>query len=461
MPSFSCLLLFLQGAWAAVIIQVPSSPVQAGPHSNVFLPCHFSLDPPRPINVSALIVKWSLRGRTIIMWHGSISIFRPRGAVLNSQSLQEGNASLCLTDVRGEDAGEYTCSVSHTPDVAEGKVALKIEAPPRLTLGPTEVPLGKPINLTCAASDFYPGRVSVKWLRGSETLKVDSPPAKLEANYHFYAESVLNFIPQISDDGVTFSCHIQHQAAKDPIRKDIELKVQALPRLTLGLTDVELGEPSNFLCVASDFYPGNVSVKWLRGSETLKVDSPPVQEGPDGLFYAESVLEFTPQISDAGVTFSCHIHHQARKDPVSQDFELKVVARPELHMLTRPPGKTFLVAECLVCGFYPQNVTVQWLQNGEPIQGKIYESELVQNPNGTFSTGSVFFPKQGHFAASYTCQVQHEALEAPLEETIPWEPEALGYFGSPMTWLLGSLGHVVGLGMGIGATLMYRRRRAP
>ncbi|CAI5790638.1 chain-like phosphatase non-receptor type substrate 1-like isoform X2 [Podarcis lilfordi] len=361
MPSFLCLLLSLQGAWAAVIIQVPSSPVQAGPHSNVSLPCHFSLDPPRPIDVDFLIVRWSLRGKNIATFDTNITVFRPRGAVLDATRLPEGNASLYLSDVRDEDAGEYTCFVLHTPDSAEGKVALKLEAPPRLTLGPTGVPLGKPSTLTCTASDFYPDGVSVKWLRGSETLKVDSPPAK---------------------------------------------------------------------------------------------------RGPNYLFYAQSVLEFTPQISDAGVTFSCQIHHRAVKDPISQDIELKVVARPELHMLTRPPGKTFLVAECLVCGFYPQNVTVQWLQNGEPIQAGIYESEFEQNPNGTFSTGSVFFPQQGHFAASYTCQVQHEALEAPLEERIPWEPEALGYFGSPMTWLLGSLGHLVGLGMGIGATLMYQRRRA-
>ncbi|XP_033024288.1 hemicentin-1-like [Lacerta agilis] len=331
---------------------------------------------------------------------------------------------------------------------------------PRLTLGPTEVVLGKPSNLTCAASDYYPARLSVKWLRGSETLKVDSPAGKPGSNYLFYAESVLEFTPQISDAGVTFSCLIQHQAAKDPISQDFELVVVAPPRLTLGLTDVEMGEPSNLMCAASDFYPGNVSVKWLRGSETLKVDSPPVQPGPNGLFYAESVLEFTPQISDAGVTFSCLIQHQAVKHPISQDFELKVHARPELHMVTRPPGKTFLVAECLVCGFYPQNIKVQWLQNGKRIQERIYESELVHNPNGTFSTGSVFFPKQGLFAVNYTCQVQHEALEAPLKEMIPWEPEAPGYFGSPMTWLLGSVGHLVGLGIGVGVTLIYLRRRA-
>ncbi|CAI5790639.1 HAchain-likeQ2 phosphatase non-receptor type substrate 1-like isoform X2 [Podarcis lilfordi] len=359
MPSFSCLLLFLQGAWAAVIIQVPSSPVQAGPHSNVSLPCHFSLDPPRPIDVDFLIVRWSLRGKNIAKFDTNITVFRPRGAVLDATRLPEGNASLYLSDVREEDAGEYTCFVLHTPDSAEGKVALKLEAPPRLTLGPTKVPLGKPINFTCAVSDFFPDGVSVKWLRDSETLKVDSPPAKRGANY---------------------------------------------------------------------------------------------------LFYAQSVLEFTAQISDTGVTFSCHIQHQAAKDPIRQDIELKVVARPELHMLTRPSGKRFLVAECLACGFYPQNVTVQWLQNGEPIQGKIYESEVEQNPNGTFSTGSVFFPKQDHFAASFTCQVQHEALEAPLEERIPWEPE--GYFRSLLTWLVGSLGHLVGLGMGVGATLMYQRRRA-
>ncbi|XP_077773253.1 tyrosine-protein phosphatase non-receptor type substrate 1-like isoform X1 [Podarcis muralis] len=391
MSSFSCLLLFLQGAWAVVIIQVPSSPVQAGPHSNVSLPCHFSLDPHRPINVDFLIVRWSLRGKNVAKFDTNITVFRARGAVLDARRLPEGNATLYLSDVREEDAGEYTCFVLHTPDSAEGKVALKLEAPPRLTLGPTEVPLGKPSTLTCAASDFYPDGVSVKWLRGSETLKVDSPPAKLEANYHFYAESVLNFTPQISDAGVTFSCHIQHQAAKDPIRKD---------------------------------------------------------------------------------------------------FELKVVARPQLHIVTRPSGKTFLVAECLVCGFYPENVEVQGLQNGEPIQGRIYKSGLEKNSNGTFSTGSVFFPKQGHFAANFTCQVQHEALEAPLEETIPWEPEGEGAGithpsspecitksprpklkpasptdpppapGSPMTWLLGPLGLALGLVLGGGAMLMYQRRRA-
>ncbi|XP_060137571.1 CD276 antigen-like isoform X2 [Zootoca vivipara] len=393
MPCFLCLLLSLQGAWAAVLIQVPSSPILAGPHSDVYLPCHFSLDPPRPINVDFLIVKWSLRRKTVALFDTSITAFRPRGAVLDEMRLREGNATLYLSDVRDEDAGEYTCYVLHTPDSAERKVALKVEVAPRLTLGPTEVLLGKPSNLTCAASDFYPGNVSVKWLRGSETLKVDSPPGKRGPNYLFYAESILNFIPQMTDVDVTFSCHIQHQAVKDPL---------------------------------------------------------------------------------------------------SQNFELKVVARPEMHMVTRPPGKTFLVAECLVCGFYPQNVKVQWLQNGEPIQEGICELEPEQNPNGTFSTRSIFLPKQGHFAGSYTCQVQHKALEAPLEVTIPWEPEGEddgithpsspecstkshqpklkpasptdsppvpGYFGSRMAWLLGLIGFILGLGLGVGATMMYCKNR--
>uniref|UniRef100_A0A670K847 Ig-like domain-containing protein n=1 Tax=Podarcis muralis TaxID=64176 RepID=A0A670K847_PODMU len=112
--------------WAAVIIQVPSSPVQTGPHTNAFLPCHYTFDPPRTINASALIVRWSLRGRTIIKLHESISTYRPRGAVLNWATVREGNASVFITDVRGDDVGVYTCCVSHPPDVAEGKVTLKL-----------------------------------------------------------------------------------------------------------------------------------------------------------------------------------------------------------------------------------------------------------------------------------------------------------------------------------------------
>ncbi|XP_061444182.1 tyrosine-protein phosphatase non-receptor type substrate 1-like [Rhineura floridana] len=349
-----CLLLSLQSAWTAVRVTVPALPIQARPGSDVHLPCDF-IDTASLIHLKELAVKWTVGGQIVAKYDDGLKANRP-GAVMTAEQLQAGNATLLLPGINDGEAGIYTCFVIHSPNKGEGNVELRVEAPPRLTLGSTKLQLAKPGAVTCTASDFYPSKVSVTWLRDGETVKTELPL---------------------------------------------------------------------------------------------------VQSGPHGLFYAESVLKLTPQITDVNATFSCHVHHQATEEPIREDFKLRVQATPVLQVLTRPRENNFLVAECLVSGFYPREVQVQWLQDGVP-QTKV-ESAPQRLPNGTFSMQSIVWPQESNTKVSYVCQVEHDALNEPLEETVLWQPK--GAFRSHLPWLLGLIGLILGLVLGGGAGILYHTNK--
>lgn len=80
------------------------------------------------------------------------------------------------------------------------------------------------------------------------------------------------------------------------------------------------------------------------------------------------------------------------------------------------------VANCLVSGFYPKEIHVQWLKNGEP-QLKI-QSEPQTTPDRTFTIQSVILPQESDPGASYVCQVQHEALDTVLKLPAEWKPNS-------------------------------------
>lgn len=93
----------------------------------------------------------------------------------------------------------------------------------------------------------------------------------------------------------------------------------------LSSTKLQLAKPNAVSCKLFDFYPGNVSVEWLRDGVVVKrPESPPAQLGPDGLFTAESFLSLTPSTADAGANFSCRIRHRALDSPITRHFQLQV-----------------------------------------------------------------------------------------------------------------------------------------
>ncbi|KAH0626558.1 hypothetical protein JD844_001616 [Phrynosoma platyrhinos] len=225
-PSF---LLCLRTATSAVLrVTVSPSVIHANPGSAVMLPCHIS-GTPKPIDLENLAVKWLKGSNVIATYEDKFETNRPGAQMATEKLVQEGDATLLLPRVQDTDDGVYTCSVIYVPDTAEGKVELKVEVPPQLTHGPTKLQLGKPSSVTCLASGFYPGNISVTWLQDGKIVKgPEQAIAHLTSEGLFNAESVLELIPQIVDDNATISCQINHKAIKAPLREDFQLQVQGM-----------------------------------------------------------------------------------------------------------------------------------------------------------------------------------------------------------------------------------------
>lgn len=80
--------------------------------------------------------------------------------------------------------------------------------------------------------------------------------------------------------------------------------------------------------------------------------------------------------------------------------------------------------ECLVSGFYPQDVQVHWLRDG--VHQQQVESEPQKLPNGTFYIRSMIRPEEKDLGVSYVCHVQHKAWDKPLEMKAHWQLEDEG-----------------------------------
>ena len=69
---------------------------------------------------------------------------------------------------------------------------------------------------------------------------------------------------------------------------------------------------------------------------------------------------------------------------------------------------------CLITGFYPPRLTVQWTKNNKNVTQGVSSSQLRVNVNdGSFNQFFTlkFTPQKGDM---YTCTVEHQALEGPM-----------------------------------------------
>lgn len=75
---------------------------------------------------------------------------------------------------------------------------------------------------------------------------------------------------------------------------------------------------------------------------------------------------------------------------------------------------------CKVSGFYPRDITVTWLRNGESRQQETYSEGILPSGDGTYQTW-VTMEIDPKIKAHYSCHVEHEGLLEPL--SVSWSKE--------------------------------------
>ncbi|XP_039400411.1 class I histocompatibility antigen, F10 alpha chain-like isoform X1 [Mauremys reevesii] len=93
--------------------------------------------------------------------------------------------------------------------------------------------------------------------------------------------------------------------------------------------------------------------------------------------------------------------------------------RPTARVSDRSSHDGLTTLSCKVSGFYPRDITVTWLRDGESRQQVTYSEGILPSGDGTYQTW-VTMEIDPTIKAHYSCHVKHESLLEPL--SVPWEP---------------------------------------
>uniref|UniRef100_A0A8C6X141 Ig-like domain-containing protein n=1 Tax=Naja naja TaxID=35670 RepID=A0A8C6X141_NAJNA len=104
------------------------------------------------------------------------------------------------------------------------------------------------------------------------------------------------------------------------------------------------------------------------------------------------------------------------------------------------PASPNTILLCTARGFYPLEIEVRWLKNGQLEEEGVSFGEEFQNGDWTYQLQVILEtqPQQGDV---YTCQVEHASLEAPI--TVQWEPRSSSSAKKKL-WI-GIMGAVIGV----------------
>uniref|UniRef100_A0A8B9V9G8 Ig-like domain-containing protein n=1 Tax=Anas zonorhyncha TaxID=75864 RepID=A0A8B9V9G8_9AVES len=198
---------------------------------------------------------------------------------------------------------------------------------------------------------------------------------------------------------------------------------------TLGDDSVELH------CVITGFSPPPVEVEWLvdgAPAHLVATMTRPQREHFNGTFTASSSLAISTQDWLAGERFTCTVQHEDLPEPLGKSIAKHAGKVTAPYIFTFPPhAEELSLAEvtltCLVRGFQPEHVEVQWLRNHNSVPAaEFVTTPPLKEPNGDgtfFLYSKMTVPKaswQG--GVSYACMVVHEGLpmrftQRPLQKT--------------------------------------------
>ncbi|KAK2884822.1 uncharacterized protein si:ch211-180a12.2 isoform X2 [Channa argus] len=195
---------------------------------------------------------------------------------------------------------------------------------------------------------------------------------------------------------------------------NVSFIILASPTLSIPQQWVVLEANNQLQCQAVGFYPPPVSFSWTRDNQVIH---PPYEvEGEqtvDGYYAAVGNLTFYPSREDQNVTFGCRVSHDGSYQEL--DFQLNITYPSSVTLSAMPlhPSNIPLTLYCDVESFYPEEVSVSWLQNGSVLPET---PTTEQNPDGTFRTRRYYTlsSKQREQGGKLECAVKQPGVQHPV-----------------------------------------------
>ncbi|XP_055399142.1 tyrosine-protein phosphatase non-receptor type substrate 1-like [Bubalus kerabau] len=181
----------------------------------------------------------------------------------------------------------------------------------------------------------------------------------------------------------------------------------------------------SFTCTSHGFSPRNISLKWFKNGNELSASQTSVDPEEDNVSYSiTSTTELLLTPGDVHSQVSCEVAHVTLhgSPPLRGTANLSETIRvpPTLEVTQQPmAGNQVNIITCRVNKFYPQQLQLTWLENGNMSQREA-ASTLVENKDGTFNYMSwLLVSSSAHReAVVLTCQVEHDGQPAVTKNSM-------------------------------------------
>ncbi|XP_064864126.1 uncharacterized protein si:ch211-180a12.2 isoform X2 [Oncorhynchus nerka] len=228
-----------------------------------------------------------------------------------------------------------------------------------------------------------------------------------------FSLTVLN--ATLDQQGV-YECQIRYNVS-ELHSSNVTLDIKVPPTLSIPSTMVVLDVKSELHCIAEGFSPPLIYFSWTRAGEVVQLEQAvtAVDRTPEGTYWAVNILKFIPLVDDQNVIYGCVVTHAALDKLLSLEFQLSFVYLPTvtLSAMPLPSRDSPLTLSCDIEGFYPEDVSVSWLQNGTELPAPLLSESGL---DGTFKTRRYYTlsPEQRELAGEVECVVHLPSVTEPV-----------------------------------------------
>uniref|UniRef100_A0A8D0WYJ3 Ig-like domain-containing protein n=1 Tax=Sus scrofa TaxID=9823 RepID=A0A8D0WYJ3_PIG len=296
------------------------------------------------------------------------------------------------------------------------------------------------VALGCLVSSYFPEPVTVTWNSGALSRVVHTFPSVLQPS-GLYSLSSMVIVAASSLSTLSYTCNVYHPATTTKVDKrvDIEPPTPICPEICSCPAAEVLGAPSVFLfppkpkdilmisrtpkvtCVVVDVSQEEAEVQfswYVDGVQLYTAQTRPMEEQFNSTYRVVSVLPIQHQDWLKGKEFKCKVNNKDLLSPITRTISKATGPSRVPQVYTLPPAweelsKSKVSITCLVTGFYPPDIDVEWQSNGqqEP-EGNYRTTPPQQDVDGTYFLYSKLAVDKVRWQRGdlFQCAVMHEAL---------------------------------------------------